>query len=472
MIWSIKKECFVKFLIFIFIIIGLFALSFFVISGAIYSYFFIMASIFFIGCSLVFRKPLDLFEPLPWFLLMSGFFYVFAILICVLGFDFLYHDNFVVREDRYTVFLYAIVTFTVGVICFMAGDFVAESFDFNFERKELVHYLRKDGLLIIGGGLVALGVLNFLINSYAYNQSDIFMLLKDFGARDHRIQEGSFYSTFGYNFLVVGLFFLMLRRIVHFRGLGFFYKTIFLICLVVLLSTGRIWYTLSLVFVFMALAHFSGMKIRLRVMFFYCAVLGCAVLMIYFVRLYSNLVYIDSNDALGDGFFNDFAARVVEFIFGRSNVPSVPILMEVIDYYSSTQDFVAGKTLLYWLTYFVPGYDVTFLGHEIKERFYPGRPGGFPPTIFGEFYANGGFFFVAIASLYFGFLIKTFYIFVKQRNNFLLYFIYAAILFRFVFMLPKLESSAFGSAVWLFLPTVVICILLRTFVLGVRVKNA
>ncbi|MGA4320935.1 O-antigen polymerase [Ectopseudomonas hydrolytica] len=471
MTWSIDKECFARLLAFVLIIIGLLFLSFFVASEALYTYLCIVASIFIIGCVLVFRRSLDLFEPLSWFLLMSSFFYVFSILICIIGFDFLYHDNFAVRNDRYAVLLCAVVVFTMGVVSFIFGDYLAESFTFKFERKELVHCLGKDSLLIVGGGLVSLGVLNFFVNSYAYNSSDVFMLLKDFGARDHRIHEGNFYSTFGYNFLIIGLFFLMLRRVTHFRSLGFFYKAIFLICLVILLSTGRIWYTLSLVFVFMALAHFSGMRIRLRTMFFYCVVLGCAVLIIYFARLYSNLVYIDSSDALGGSFVDGFATRIVEFIFGRSNVPSVPILMEVIDYYSTTQDFVAGKTLVYWLTYFAPGFDVTFLGHEIKERFYPGRPGGFPPTIFGELYANGGFLFVIMASFYFGFLIKMFYIFVGQRNNFLLYFIYSAMLFRFVFMLPKLESSALGSAVWLFLPTVAACFFLHIFLLGLRGKD-
>ncbi|WP_162621555.1 O-antigen polymerase [Stutzerimonas frequens] len=467
MTFSVGKIMLSKVVLIFIVTTILFAFLPFVQSGAGLTYVLIAFVLFSIALLVFCKKNVDLFEPLTWLLIMSSLFYIFSIIICFLDFGFLYHDNFSTRDDRFEFLFYAVALFTLGLMFFILGDFVADSFCFKFNSAPGFRlYLNKDLSLLLGGGLIALGGLNFAVNSYAYNSTDLLMLLKDFGARNHRIQDGVFYSTLGYNFLISGLFFLMYRRVFFFKSLGVLYKCIFVASLVVLLSTGRIWYTVSLVFVFLGLAHFSGMQVKLRSMMIYCVALCFAVLSIYFIRLYSNLSYINSEDAFGSNLISDFSSKVVEFIFGRSNVPSVPILMEVIDLFSGGQDFYAGKTLFYWLSYFIPGYDVTFLGHEIKERLYPGRPGGFPPTVFGEFYANGGVFFVVLASLYLGFISKLFYVYTIQVKSFLLYFIYSAILFRFIFMLPKLEMSALGSAVWLFLPTVLLCVLLRLLVLG------
>ncbi|BAN47713.1 hypothetical protein PCA10_19810 [Metapseudomonas resinovorans NBRC 106553] len=424
------------------------------------AYFFVFLSVLVVSILIVVRGGLSVFEPITWFYLMSSLFYVFAGIICFYGFDFLYHDNFSNRPDRYSLLFDAIFVFTIGVIGYWVGDYFAGLYRYAEAKGEVTCVFSNRSLLFLGGVSIAVGIFNYILNAYMYGGGDLLLLLKDFGARDHRAEDVSFYSTFGYNFIVVGLFFLMLRRVAYFGSIGVLYKIIFVLGLCILLSTGRIWYSISLFFVFLALAHFSGLTVSYKRLAKYSVLFLLFIISVYFLRYYSNLLYIGKEGSFDAEIGNDFLTGFLVFIFGRSNVPSVPILMEVVHYYSETQDFYLGKTFFYWLSYFVPGYDVIFLGHEIKENFYPGRPGGFPPTFFGELFANGGIPFVVVFSIVAGFIFRTFYLYARGRGSFLVYFVYSSILFRFIFMLPKLELSAFGSAVWLFLPTFVVCSLI------------
>ena len=413
------------------------------------------------------------FAPFIWFSAMYFLLPVMAAYMVITGFSDLYHNNVAFRSDRIVLMESALVVAWLGYVMYWLGDMSARG---RHKRStELRNDLLLDPALINSIILVsyAIGILNFLFNSWLYDPSNLTALLSDYGARDHRLDNlPSYFTSLGYNLLIVALVLHLYVRAKFYGRVGWAYLALCGVSALIMLSTGRVWYTFSAGLALFACWNlcFPGRKVG-RVLIGVIAIVSLVIAGFLF-RVVSNLIYIDSSAAEVSwlGLASEVTGDFFYLILGRSNVPSLPILMEVIDHFGNDIPFLKGETFWYWTSYFRPGSEVQFLGHEIKNQFYSGRPGGFPPTIFGELYANGGLILVAIGCFVLGAILKSIYERAVASGSFLFIFVYSAILFRFVFMLPKLELAALGSAIWLAIPVVVVWYTMR-MVSGIKSHN-
>ena len=410
------------------------------------------------------------FSPLVWFSAMYFLLPAMAAYLFLGHFGDVYHHNVAFRSDRIDLMERALLVALAGYISYCVGHFLAPR-PFKRQQQILFDLAVKDGLVLgVAYAFYAIGILNFGLNAWLYDSANLASLLLDYGARDHRLDNlPAYFTTIGYNLLVVGLILHMFIRIRTYQKVGLSLAFFGVLTGIILLSTGRVWYTFSV-----GLALFACWNICLPSRKIGRTILGVGLVALlvvaaFILRIVSNLLYVESDSAELSwlSLVTEVAGSLGYLIFGRSNVPSLPILMEVVDYYGVVVPYLYGESLSYWMTYLLPGEDVRFLGHEIKETFYAGRPGGFPPTVFGEFYANGGMSFVVCGCALLGFLVSASFRMLQRTRSFIGVFVYSAFLFRFVFMLPKLELASFGSAVWLVLPA-----LLTWFVLFLLARSS
>ncbi|MFU2511050.1 O-antigen polymerase [Pseudoalteromonas sp. ASV78] len=372
-------------------------------------------------------------------------------------FEFAEHNLFN-EGDAINLLNYSLVYLIFSYLLFSIGYFYvrgSHKVKINFNEGVIRNIDSRVLSILIYAG-IALGAVNFIYNSISYNSGNVFQLLLDFGARNHRADDIDGYTILGYQFLLgaVFLYIIKAKRINVSLGLSFYLMCFFTFMLFI--STGRIFNTLSTmatVFVFFYFLSTEQLRNKFINYLPFAVSIGTFLCVsLYVLRIASNQSYIDSG---GWGMTEWLASigtllgDVAHLIIGKGNIPNIPALSTVIFYYGNYEDYLYGESFIYWSYAFIPNVEIEYLGHSISDKWYPSNVGGIPPTIMGELYANFGPVVGVFASFFLGGVFSLIYKLCFTKGTYIALIIYSALLFRFFFIVPKVESAALSNALWL-----------------------
>jgi len=309
---------------------------------------------------------------------------------------------------------------------------------------------------------IAVGLANLLYNIWLFSPDAPLSYLLRFGVAQHREQVNpGWFTTLGYNFFIVGL--ILYRTSVRRWGWRklLCYMLFLAVTLVAILSRGQIFFTFSVVIFLYVFECFISTRRRLLVTMgmVLAPALILLVLFAYAMRLVSVELFLAAQSGQSLNFWPvliDKFSNMAHLIFGKGNVPNLPAMLVYWDHYNGVEGWLNGRSMVSWLNGFIPGFSGSFIGYNISDLWYPNNVGGVPPGVMFEFYANFGLLAGWLAAIVLGALSAAIFNQFMARRTLILGIVYAALLTRFWFILPKVEMATLNNAIWLFAPTVLV----------------
>jgi len=316
------------------------------------------------------------------------------------------------------------------------------------EKKQIV-ILKKNytDFWIFFGQNYKIIVIPFLVISLSYwyylavmTAGGLINLIIYFQAFPHQIKESGL-STLPYHLYYAGIFIWLLGINLSNKKITYLFIIMSFIGLIMNLSQGRI--TLSVTYVisqliFIALLNKDHKK---KIIFFIIFLLSFAFV-IYFMRIYSNYLFIGKEFSLDSFSF-------LNVIIGGGNVADLQQLVIIFTTFDMN-NILLGQTFFDWVrnTFgsFI-GLTPSSIGLIIKQLYIPSTSGAPTPGAIGELYAN--FLFT---SPMFMFFIGSIFAFIRNKSlssghPFVL-LIYSIFLSRFVFVYPKVDSTMMSNFFW------------------------
>lgn len=305
-----------------------------------------------------------------------------------------------------------------------------------------------------------IGITNFAYNVWLFNPGAPLDYFLDFGISRYREQVNpGLFTTLGYNFFIVAL---VLYRC-SFRGWSAMrfvvYSALAAVSMFAIISRGQIFYTFSIL-IFLFLVEYLTSSFRARVVkfaFFALPIVIVVVLSAYALRMLSVKAYLAQSSGEEFDLFHGFwiiMQDMIHLVFGKGNVPNFPAMMVYWQHYGTVEPYLYGASLLNWLGGFVPALSGSYLGYAISDTWYPNHVGGVPPGVILEFYSNFGIVGALAAALIFGGLSAFSFNYFMATRNVVLCIIFAALVTRFWFIIPKVETATLSNAIWLCLPSI------------------
>lgn len=315
-----------------------------------------------------------------------------------------------------------------------------------------------------------IALFNLIYNVWLFNPQDPLKYFINFGVSKYRVQANEgIYTTLGYNLFVVSLILYRfsfktwnLRRILTF-------SILLAAALVAVLSRGQIFYTFSVVMFVLVLEYFFSAS-RDRYFRWALGVLPALFFIMvfaYFFRLVSVEMYLAEKFDQPFDFWSSFSGKLASFgglLFGKGNVPNLPAMILYQDHFGKVDKYLWGGSLASWLSAFLPYFDATYIGYKISDVWYPNNVGGIPPGVVHESYANFGFTGGLVFSSILGALAAVTFNYFSRNKNVVVCIIYSALLVRFWFILPKVEFAVLSNAIWLFLPSVTVFLIIYSVI--------
>jgi len=315
--------------------------------------------------------------------------------------------------------------------------------------------------------LIAIG--NLLYNVWLFNSGGIVEYLLDFGVARHRVQlnPGRF-TTLGYNLFIVALILYRISMVKWSFPKLLIYFSLTVVTLIAFISRGQIFYTFSVIaFLFIFEMFLSKRRAELSKWFLILAPLIISIMLVsYAMRIVSVEFFLAQGRGDTISYWTLFVEKLsdmLHLIFGKGNAPNLPAALVYWEHYGNVEPWFNGASMLNWLGGVIPGYKGSYIGYHISDTWYPNNVGGIPPGIILEFFSNFGIVGSLVSAFLFGGISAlAFNSFIKHRN--LMWGImFAALLVRFWFIVPKVEMAVLNNAIWLFLPTTLILILVKYF---------
>jgi len=407
------------------------------------------------------------FENIKWYepvFAVNAMFFLFGIsgvYLAYTGFSTAEHavHDFSDLARRAPLIILYVVTW---ILCFYIG--------YLFLRKDPVELANNDSLVppvkenqavamrIFSALCFIVAFFNLAYNIWIFSPDSPIAYFTSFGVSRYReqVNEG-IYTTLGYNLFIVGFIFYRhsflnwsWRRIVSF-------SVLLVLSLAAFLSRGQIFFTFSIVLFLLVLEYFFS---RNRKAYFYwimgiLPILCVVVVSSYFFRLVSVEFFLAEKAGNDLDIIQSFFSKISGFgalIFGKGNVPNLPAMLVYEDHFGNIESYLSGKSLVSWLSAFIPYFDATYIGYGISDTWYPNNVGGIPPGVVHELLANFGFLGGLLSAIVLGAIAACLFNIFYEKRGFLLCVMYSALLVRFWFILPKVEFAVLSNAIWLFLP--------------------
>ncbi|MCC3799630.1 hypothetical protein IB294_04005 [Vibrio parahaemolyticus] len=163
---------------------------------------------------------------------------------------------------------------------------------------------------------------------------------------------------------------------------------------------------------------------------------------------------------------------VVAKLLNEGNLPNYASFYAIYHSYGPIIDYRCGETIIAPifnlfspLKVLVPeSIDFTPTSIEFKQELFPMDPGdGFPPSLFGDFYANGGMLaLITFITMLLLFLWLLRY-FLLRTSNPIVVFLIVYVITKIIFILPKGEMARFNNVNVLILILPMVCFFLYLF---------
>lgn len=394
-----------------------------------------------------------------------------AAMLSLLALDFIYlgvtgfaqAEHFRHRLADVSPMVAVIMLYTVAwFLCFVAG--------YLFLRKpaaaDSVDHMRLPAIrsrwLLLAAAAIAMiiGTGNVVYNIWLFEPHNPLSFFTNFGVARHRVQENDgVFTTLGYNLFIVALVLFRISFRVWSKSRFIIWSLASGITILALLTRGQIFFTFSVIIFLMLIEFFiSESKARfLKWIVFLLPFLLLVILSAYVLRLVSVEMYLADMRGEEAVFIERLAAQaanVGHLIFGKGNVPNFPAMLVFWDHFDRVEPLLYGRSLLSWLGGFIPDWPFTYTGYHISDIWYPNHVGGIPPGVVMEFYSNFGVMGGLVAAVIFGCVSAVVFNWFATAGSLVAIVIYAALISRFWFIVPKVETAALANAIWLFLPSV------------------
>jgi hypothetical protein len=420
-----------------------------------------------VPCCAIFRRELDLLEPIYWFSAMYFAFFVGAVYFILTDFQYAQHNLVDDLDERNRTLRKALSLVLIGYLVFLGGYLVATMYSqrarINFDGDNHVPDWLIASTVV---ALLALGLLNFtyLIANYP---GGLLKYYSEMGLRQHRLEAyGEGVTTAGLQLIYAGVIlwlFMLMRKIRRGVSVAKYQIAIFTVLSIssaaVLASQGRLFQTVSYCLVLAGMVYaFSDGKRRNPVMLLSGAGLVMCGLGLFFGRLLSLLIYNRPEvlTSLGwSGVVDTFFRALGRFVLDSGNVTDLTSLMNIIAFWEQDFSYLYGMSFLSPLSRFIGGVEFQSIA-ELTQPHWSTGVGAWPPTFVGELYANFGAVGVVGGMLIAGFLMGRAYVYLARWRGFWATLILCALTFRFFLVLPKGETVNLAGSVWIVLPALAI----------------
>jgi hypothetical protein len=416
-----------------------------------------------VPCCAIFRRELDLLEPIYWFSAMYFAFFLGAVYFILTDFQYAQHNLIGDPAERSRILFKALSLVLIGYLMFLGGYLVA-TMCCQRARIDFDHDDRMPDWLIGSAvvALLALGLANFtyLIANYP---GGLLKYYSEMGLREHRLEAyGEGVTTVGLQFIYAAVWlwlFILMRNIRRDISVSNVRIAIFVIVATIsaaiLASQGRLFQTISYCLALVGMVYaFSVSKRRNLAMLFGGAGLFLAGLGLFFGRLVSLLIYNRPEvlTSLGwSGVVDTFFRTFNYFVLDAGNVTDLTSFMNIVAYWEQDFSYLYGTSFLSPLSRFISGVEVQSIAQITQQGWNTGI-GAWPPTFVGELYANFGVVGIIGGMLLAGFVMGRVYNYCARRGSFWMTLILCALTYRFFLVLPKGETVNLVGAVWMVFP--------------------
>jgi len=427
----------------------------------------------------IFRREVDLLEPMYWFSAMYFAFFIGAVYFILTDFQYAQHNLISDPTERSRVLFKSLSLILIGYLMFL-GAYLVATMRCQRARIDFNHDDRMPDWLIGSAvvALLALGLANFIYLVANY-PGGLLKYYSEMGLRAHRLEafgEGTTTAGLQLIYAAVWLWLFILMRNCR-RGIAVSNARIAIfvitatISAAILASQGRLFQTISYALALAGMAYaFSTNVGRNSKMLIGGAVLILAGLGLFFGRLLSLLIF-NRPDVFASLVWSvtieTFLRALNYFVLDAGNVTDLTSFMNVVAYWEQDSSYLYGTSFLSPLSRFIPGVELQGIA-EMSQHGWSTNTGALPPTFVGELYANFGVVGVIGGMLVAGFVIGRVYIYCARRGNFWMTLILSALTFRFFFVLPKGETVNLVGAVWLILPAIATFAALKIIYLTAR----
>jgi oligosaccharide repeat unit polymerase len=442
---------------FIFIIVGicLLALSITtIVTGGEYSVsrVIIYWSVFVVSAFILSREKLFIFEPVVIFSFYYYFIYISA--AHMISTDFvtnIYITSTTFNSSLISLFEKSLLVCFVGYLCVIGGYLLcSRGDDLSKVRLSNAIFTSKKILYIFVISGSALGIGNFSFNVITMAGGDVFQYLSTVAVR-HSQYENTGGTAMFYNLLYISCY-LWFYILVSFKRTGFeaiLFLIVFLLSLIMWISQGRIFLTISYFFsffgIYYSIIYFKKGQINNIKFFAISFMIVFSGLIFYFLRIISSL---NENDMLNSSlwyYLSEFLSldMLGYYAVDKGNIPNLALLMKIIDGWEDDIGFLYGSSLVTWIMNLLPSGirpDYPIPSVLIKNTWYSHIVGGnLPPTGLGEMFANLGYLGVVIGMTYFGVLCSLMNKLLIRYNNYWFLAIYIILSIHFFALYPKVE---------------------------------
>jgi len=313
--------------------------------------------------------------------------------------------------------------------------------------------------------MLFVGIANFAINLGTYGHWNLVAYFKNISSRADEFGNGG--TTLFYLFANTAMYILFHRIKRTGKGTKFF-LFFFVINVLMVASTGRIFTTMSFLLVFISLQYYSeyrfGSAPNNRKYILFGVITAVVGVIFYYLRILSSISVMNKNSGTNVVLsFSEFAKQIGYYTVDKANIPNVGVLLKIIDSWDRDIGFLNGSSLVLWLTNVLPSewrpvdYQPSVM---IRKIWYANLQGGnLPPMGIGEMYANFGYLGPLFGMLILGAAMSLLYHNAIRKHSFWLLAITMQISINFLMIYPKGEFD--NMTLWFILPIMISVLFIR-----------
>lgn len=351
-------------------------------------------------------------------------------------------------SDFYDLLEKSALYFLIGYIFLVIGYEVMpkkqDVINVKFESKEII---TDTALTIFIIGCYVIGLFNFCFNVFTNTGGNLLLYFSNMAIVNEMYADGG--TTIGYNFLYLGAYMILLKSLRSTGRVGLFSAFLILISILVKISSGRVFGTLSYIMILAGIYYFSKINSTRNInkkLIVFAGLILLGGLFMYLFRYVSSLhsagiVYGSWIDYISESFGN-----ILYFLFDRGNTVNVAIMPKIIDSWFSDVGPLLGKSIILSVFSIIPS---SILGvaadnyyWKIKELWFSDvSGGGLPPTIIGEMYMNFGIVGITLGMLCFGLCMKYVYNWYLAKQGYFRLLVFLNMCFGFFLLIPKTATG-------------------------------
>lgn len=436
---------------------------------------------FIVPVVIVFRKRMDIYEPINLFAFFyytyffAALFYISDLSALEMHFHHLFSKR-VIFPNVSILFKISLFYIIIGYISFLFGYYsISINQNVNIVQFSKSDQNKADLLDKFIPFFIIIGLINYFYAMYIYGQNPIqFLLSTNERMIAHIRGEGKSVLGYGYYFLFSALYFWHYKLMVYNKKSYLFY-VFFFIGGIIYFIYGRLTLTLTFLFSFFILSRYcsKGFSVYSKKHFLFPFGMVILAISLYVLRIFSNYYILNVKITAYWDFIKYFlsSSGAIRYILYKGNIPSIPAYMNIYYFWEKDFNFLFGKSFIMTITNILPSRIKSFLDTPLtivsmlKEAGWYGGDRGNPTiSLLSELYVNLSWAGIPIGMFLAGIIYSISYTYVIKKKNYWFYLFYIGILLRFFTIIVKVESSnLLSNAIWLSLPTILLYIIITKF---------